>query len=115
MRKGLYGLSSECRKCRRFRSKKWNAANPLSGVRSRLRFRFGLTLEQYQEMFDAQNGLCAICGQPSSKKMLGVDHDHETGAIRQLLCHNCNVVIGLARENVTVLANAIQYLTKHRS
>jgi hypothetical protein len=69
-----------------------------------LKLRFNLTLEDYNLMFDAQGGVCKICGQTETAKknknkndevrMLCVDHDHNTGEVRGLLCNKCNVALG---------------------
>ena len=77
--------------------------------------KFGITLDQYQEMFKKQNGRCAICTEPQSKRKLAfsVDHDHKTKQIRDLLCGQCNVAIGMFQENIEILEKAIQYLKKH--
>lgn len=67
-------------------------------------------------MLEAQEGVCAICGKPETKpnaKYLAVDHNHETGVIRGLLCNNCNRALGLLGDNVETLQNAINYLLKH--
>ena len=54
-----------------------------------------MTLEDYERMFDAQGGVCAICGKPRpEERTLHVDHDHETGEIRGLLCFSCNNALG---------------------
>jgi hypothetical protein len=81
--------------------------------------KFGLTPEQYSEMEKAQDGLCAICKRPPTasdprKKRLCVDHDHETGKVRQLLCHGCNVGLGCLQDNTAILFRAIEYLNQHR-
>jgi len=74
---------------------------------------FGLTLAQFEEMQIAQNGQCAICQKPPKGRDLDVDHDHNTGAIRGLLCRNCNLMLGKINDRVEVLEKAIQYLRKH--
>lgn len=81
--------------------------------------KYGITLAQYDEMFQAQNGLCAICFNPethigrSGKVVsLAVDHSHETGEVRGLLCHRCNVSLGNMNDDIQVLHNAISYLQK---
>lgn len=80
-----------------------------------LKRKFGITLEDYQQMFDKQSGLCAICGRPNSiNKLLAVDHNHKTGKIRALLCHGCNLAIGHAREDEGILIKMIEYLKQHR-
>lgn len=84
--------------------------------------RFGITPEQYQEMLDAQVGVCAICERPERVvdprngriKALAVDHDHGTGAVRGLLCQNCNKGIGNLGDNVDTLIAAAAYLEAAR-
>lgn len=64
--------------------------------------RYGITSENYQSMLDSQGGVCKLCGQIETAKIsrgvgirsLAVDHDHNTGKVRGLLCHQCNVVLG---------------------
>ncbi|EGJ4116078.1 hypothetical protein IHX65_004884 [Salmonella enterica] len=76
---------------------------------------FGLTLETYKIMLAAQNDVCAICGETNPDgTALAVDHDHETGEIRQLLCRNCNTGIGLLKDNPELLIKASAYLMKHK-
>lgn len=64
--------------------------------RNALRLRYGLTPEQYDKLFEQQNGCCAICGrhQSESKLALGIDHCHKTGKVRRLLCPPCNTCLG---------------------
>lgn len=86
-----------------------------------LRESFGISLEQYQEMHDRQEGKCAICGQPETQfrqgklRALAVDHNHTTGKVRELLCSDCNTGIGKLKEDERILLNAIKYLKKHSS
>lgn len=63
----------------------------------RLRKKYGITLIQYQEMMDEQGGVCKICGRTPKGRRLAVDHDHETGQIRGLLCISCNFLVGQAQ------------------
>lgn len=82
---------------------------------------YGLTLDDYQRMWDAQGGLCAICHRPETliqsptgvASLLGVDHDHTTGEIRGLLCSACNRGIGLFDESVNSLRAAVDYLESY--
>ncbi len=114
------GLNPYCRECVRKLHKGYRDANPeATALKSRkgyLKLFYGITLEQYEEMLALQNESCAICGTHHTffEKSLHVDHCHLTGKIRQLLCNNCNHVIGKARDDIRILKNAIQYLTKHR-
>jgi len=69
--------------------------------------RYGLTEQEVQAMFAAQKGVCASCGNPETAivkrtgkpKMLHIDHDHETGTVRALLCQDCNIALGHLRHN----------------
>lgn len=71
-----------------------------------------VTPEQYAKMFNLQKGRCAVCGKSYKDEiqMLAVDHDHTTNAVRGLLCRNCNVGIGLFKENPSFLLAAYFYL-----
>lgn len=74
---------------------------------------FGITPQQYNEMLKQQNGGCAICGEINKNgRRLSIDHDHETGKIRGLLCNKCNSVLGWAGDSIAALAGAIKYLNK---
>lgn len=80
---------------------------------------YGMSLEEYQQRLLAQNGVCAICEKPEvaihhgKVRTLSVDHDHETGAVRDLLCSYCNSLLGQAKDDRNVLLAAIKYLDKH--
>lgn len=72
--------------------------------------RYKMTPEQHAEMLAKQNGVCAICQQPPKGKMpLAVDHNHETGAVRGLLCYGCNRALHTL-DNQDLLARALRYL-----
>lgn len=61
-----------------------------------LKYRYGITPEQYDQMCDTQKGLCAICGRPPRRgKRLAVDHNHITNQVRGLLCGSCNMRLGV--------------------
>ena len=86
----------------------------------RLRKRYGLTVDEYKKLYEQQNGLCAICKQPETRQvrgnvcLLAVDHDHNNGKVRGLLCHICNTSLGGFRDNVDYLQAAIGYLNQSR-
>ena len=91
--------------------------NPNNTIHLRyLKSRYGMTLEEYAELFDKQKGLCAICSTPPRETKRGnrlhVDHSHETGKIRGLLCHLCNSLLGNAKDRTDTLKKAIDYLEK---
>lgn len=77
---------------------------------SHLQRNYGIDSVIYVEMHKAQNGACPICGTVPEKKRLYVDHDHETGQPRALLCMNCNTALGHFRDDVELLRIAITYL-----
>lgn len=78
------------------------------------KLRYGLTPERRAELLAEQDGGCGICRGPLDGKRRGhVDHDHESGAVRGLLCHRCNTAIGLLREDPNTLRAAIAYLERH--
>lgn len=75
----------------------------------KIRRKYGLTVEKYQELWTAQSGVCAVCALVPAQV---VDHRHSDGQIRGLLCHKCNTALGLLNENLSSLAAAIEYLKK---
>jgi len=78
---------------------------------------YDISLKEYERLYVEQYGLCAICHQPAAKEkpFLVVDHDHETGNVRGLLCNNCNMAIGLMRDNADTLRSAVRYLQASRT
>lgn len=76
-------------------------------LRGHYKYKYGLTTEQIDQMRNESNNICAICLKESK---LVVDHNHSTGAVRGLLCHNCNVGIGCFADSVESLQRAILYL-----
>ena len=86
--------------------------------KGQLKRRFGITLEQYDQIFESQGGVCAICSKPETNRLYGtvkrlsVDHCHKSQRIRGLLCQDCNHAIGFAKDSIEILASAIKYLTK---
>jgi hypothetical protein len=83
---------------------------------------YGLSLNDYAEMYRQQDGKCAICCQPEVNKdrhgnvrVLAVDHCHATGSVRKLLCYACNSLLGQAKDNPDVLRAAADYLERHKA
>jgi Recombination endonuclease VII len=84
-----------------------------------LRREFGMDEADYQRLHAHQAGLCAICDQPETKRhrdgsllRLSIDHDHETGAVRGLLCQRCNVGLGSFVDSIQRLRAAADYLER---
>lgn len=86
--------------------------------RGALSSKYKITEQRYFEILEKQIGLCAICGSDSpgrrGSKNFAVDHDHTTKGVRGLLCHPCNVMLGLAKDNIEILETAIKYLKDHK-
>lgn len=72
--------------------------------------RYGLTEEEFLSMLEQQNYLCAICETRPDQRELAIDHCHETGKVRGLLCMNCNTALGKFKDDVALLQKAISYL-----
>lgn len=86
-----------------------------SDLKKSLKKRYNMTFEQKQIMYISQNGCCAICQKKFiaiNNKDTHIDHNHYTGQNRQLLCNNCNVGIGYLKEDVLIIANALEYIRK---
>jgi hypothetical protein len=85
----------------------------------KLRTVYGLSAAKYQEMFEAQHGVCKICERPETAVLWGkvidlaVDHDHKTGKVRALLCSTCNTSLGGFQDSPKLLQAAIEYLKEH--
>lgn len=89
------------------------------GKNDRLLRKYGINYSEFKKLYKAQKGLCGICGKPEQKrastfssrfKDLSVDHCHKTGAVRGLLCSQCNTAIGLLGDTAEALLKAYQYL-----
>lgn len=113
-------------------SRKWDSANPRRArtAQERLQFpinridnpdvfrgyelkkNYGMSLAEYNDLVEKQDGACGICGDIPTK--LVVDHDHATDKVRGLLCNHCNLMLGHAKDNVSRLLEAGIYLEAHR-
>jgi Recombination endonuclease VII len=118
------GVRRECKKCCSEQAMAWLDKNYEKAWDTRLRRNFGITLDQYRAILAGQGGVCAICGEPPSiigyrpsrrqgrpcRPMLVVDHDHETGKVRGLLCIPCNRGIGFLKDDAATVRAALKYL-----
>ncbi len=110
----------KCKECHRRDCREYQKINTGSVQSARrakragkLEAQYGFTDLQYETMLIKQNYVCAVClASPRSGKKLSVDHDHDSGEIRGLLCHGCNVAIGFARDDPRRLRLLAQYLDK---
>lgn len=89
--------------------------DPFYAKKYQLNRNYGLTWEGFQELIRDQDYRCAICPEPiaSDDKNTHVDHDHNTGKVRGILCSNCNRGLGMFKDSVRLLAYAIVYLEEH--
>lgn len=82
----------------RAHSRTWYARNRVREAQMsrvhHLKVWYGITEAQYQCLLVGQNGVCALCGSPPKTRRLAVDHDHQTGRVRGLLCDPCNRSLG---------------------
>lgn len=109
----------KCRDCtnkyftdKRREDPKWAAARKAEGRRYHLKVKYSITETEYDDLLEKQNGRCAICKEIcTTGRRLAVDHNHQTGAIRGLLCGRCNRGIGHFRDNPELLKSVIIYLT----
>lgn len=121
-------FQSSCKTCALQLQKKWYEQNPsknrewckqyYSKNKHKWRERsyknkYGLTIEEVNEMLLSQNNQCPICQSAFKKtKYMNIDHNHQTGKMRQILCSKCNTAIGLLDENIERFRRAIDYLHK---
>lgn len=102
-------------------NKHWRKVKDLKEQDRSLQKRYGMTIDEYEEIHDKQNGICMICGKPEfvrdqngRLRKLAVDHCHATGKIRGLLCTNCNKGLGHFKDSPKLLTKAINYLDQHK-
>lgn len=88
----------------------WAKRNPDYQRAYMLRTLYGLSMDDFKAMLDAQNGGCALCLKKQRKKNLSVDHDHETKRVRGLLCQRCNRMLGGFEWDTGVLKRTIAYM-----
>ena len=88
-------------------------------LRAHRQKKYGISHDQYLDMLEEQDHVCAICKQPEfitnasgTVRPLCVDHCHTTGNVRGLLCNTCNILLSRARDSVDILENAIEYLRR---
>lgn len=110
-----------CKKCQAKRAAllhiEHKAKDPHHNQRKKLKEKYGLTLEEYDQMLEEQNGVCAVCHKPERViseygivRRLAVDHNHTTGKVRGLLCQACNTTLGKVSESIEVLLQLAIYL-----
>lgn len=118
------GLNKHCKEClaagnRKKNQKPRRIPTPAENRKMNLKRKFGITPEEFDQMLFDQGGGCAICGDddPAPARGAGtslfvVDHCHDTGVVRSLLCSGCNKAIGFLKDDPTIAKNASEYLKK---
>lgn len=105
------GRLNKCTSCQTEAALDWRRRNPDRHNRTRRRrelmSKYGITLEEYERMYSEQGGKCASCS--CALPVLLVDHDHLTGRVRKLLCNPCNRILGIAREDASILRAVATY------
>jgi hypothetical protein len=99
----------------------WRAANPEQAKSHSLKSQYGIGMDEYRALSEAQNGVCAICKNTETSldkdggpRLMPVDHDHITGKVRGLLCTACNRALGMFKDSPELLRSAINYLEKNK-
>lgn len=114
-RKAKYAQDADMREAARAATKAWQQANPTKRKAQRLK-KYGIEPSDFLDMLAIQNGRCAICGHEdlTNRSFFPVvDHCHQTGKVRGLLCMNCNRGLGKFKDDLNRLFTAIAYLSKH--
>lgn len=113
------GKSCRCKSCIRTAQDKWRADNPdaykesntKSAFKTKLK-RYGLTENSYMSMLESQDNRCAICVEPLDFwRGTHIDHCHDTGVVRGVLCSTCNNGLGMFKDDRMLLRSAIKYLS----
>lgn len=135
-KKKVSGLTSWCKSCRnearaghywkdpeagRKRAKDYRESltqeeRYIKNRNTKLKQAYGMSHDDYLEILEKQNYKCACCGvdnKEAGAKGLVVDHNHTTGAVRELLCHSCNTALGLLKEDTSIVSNLLKYIRKH--
>jgi hypothetical protein len=97
-------------------AKRWreNNVNKISSSRRKSNYkkRYSITMDDYDKMFNEQEGVCYICHEPSLNQRLSVDHDHKTNKVRKLLCTRCNLLLGVVEKNLELIEQFKIYLNE---
>jgi len=113
--KGQYS----CIPCTKEKQKnRWASRSPKKRLHQHLKYKYGVTEEQLMKALEEQNNACAICKEPlpnllvyeNRRRGYAIDHNHDSGEFRGVLCTNCNSLLGMARDSKSILEAAIDYL-----
>ena len=115
---------SSCIVCTKVKQKtRWASRTPKKRLEQHLKYKYGVTHAEFVTAWDQQDGACSICKNDlpdlmtydNRRRGYAIDHNHETGAFRGILCLKCNSLLGMASESTEVLSAAIEYLNERGS
>lgn len=109
------GYKNQCKYCNNKRKRELRKLDPRKHKGHQLKRKYGISIQEYEELLLKQGYRCKICLNKQSSKALCVDHDHVTGEVRGLLCDRYNRGLGDFNDNVDSLKNAIEYLLLYKS
>jgi len=110
---------SSCIECTKWKQKNyWNSRTPKKRLEQHLKYKYGVTHAEFTEAWEEQDGKCAICKDElpdlmtyeNRRRGYAIDHNHDTGEFRGILCNGCNSLLGMAKERAEVLDRAANYL-----
>ena len=113
-----------CIDCQKEKQKNyWESRTPKKRLEQHLKYKYGITHDEFMSAWQKQNGCCAICNvllpdlmvYENRKRGYAIDHNHETNEFRGILCLNCNSLLGMAKDSIDVLTSAIDYLKEKGS
>ena len=110
---------SSCIDCMKWKQKnRWNSRTPKKRLEQHLKHKYGVSPEAFLKAWDDQKGHCAICKDilpdlmtyENRRRGYAIDHNHETGEFRGILCTECNTLLGMSGDSPEILGEAIKYL-----
>jgi hypothetical protein len=107
------GFQHRCKSCKKKYDVEWRKHRDKTIERnSNYKRKYGITIEDYNKMFEEQHGCCVICGrhQTEMKEILAVEHSHETGKVRGLVCNRCNIIIGFFEDYPQLIITIKNYI-----
>ena len=108
-----------CIDCQKEKQKNsWGSRSPKKRLEQHLKYKYGVTHAEFSQQWDEQGGCCAICRDElpdlmtyeNRRRGYAIDHNHDTGEFRGILCLKCNSLLGMAKDSTDVLKKAIEYL-----
>jgi len=104
------GHAATCKQCKKIKYPP-TAEQKQRAYERNIKRNYGITIDDYDAMYEKQGGLCLGCKKGNSGSRFHIDHCHKTGKVRGLLCGKCNAALGLVEDNIATLSNLIVYLS----